>query len=525
MKLLLFTLSLFPCVWSYCCTGGTSAGTLTPTAAYQTISTLNGQYYTVSVNKCDVYEFSFCNGGGTSGYDTQLTILDATGATQILYADDICGSNASLTYTAGFTGTIRVLISKYNCVHDMTSSGTLAYKVTANVGGYCLGGNASYQTIGGQSCIQLTPETNAQTGCAWNNTVIDFNQPFNLTLNYYFGNNINGADGTTFTFQPNPAACGTAGAQLGAGGIANSLIIEFDTYDNDNPTHLYDMLYDHIAVEIDGNLQGPGAPYCGPVSAFASNANLDDGVVHQITINWVPGTTTLSVYVDGALRLSCVGNFISTVFGGDPTVYWGATAATGGLNNQQYFCPNTVVLPVELSKFNAYCEGDVERIYWVSESEHRLSTYTLEYTIDGMLYYPLSTQAAVGESQNQQTYSYVNSQIRKEDYYYRLKMTDEDGSIKYSDLIKSNNCGYKPTTLVDAITNIDGGVHLKLNEKHLQFQLLDVNGKAITDVIENGENTDVNLYFDVQQAMYLVRVFNTRNNTIEIHKFFRGVNQ
>ena len=164
MKIWAITIFLLLSIKSLACTGGTASGSLTPTAAYQTIATQNGRYYTVAVNKCDVYEFTFCAGGGASGVDTQLTILDATGATEILYADDVCGTNASLTYTAGFTGTIRILVSRYNCNHDLTSNVTLAYRVTSNGGSYCLGGNASYQTIGGQSCIQLTPETNNQTG-------------------------------------------------------------------------------------------------------------------------------------------------------------------------------------------------------------------------------------------------------------------------------------------------------------------------------------------------------------------------
>ncbi len=271
LKLLLF---VFLCNASFvlACTGGTSAGTLTPTSVFQTIATKNGRYYTVNVTLCTVYEFTFCSGGGACAFDSQLTILDAAGTTQILYADDVCGTNAALTWTSNITGTIRILVSKYNCNHDLSSDATLAYKMTPKTGNYCLNGNASYQTIGGQSCIQLTPETNNQNGCAWSDQAINFNNTFNLSLNYYFGNNINGADGTTFTFQPNPGACGTNGGQLGAGNIPNSLVIEFDTYDNDNPAHVYDMAADHIAVEIDGNLQGPGAPYCGPVSALPGGA-------------------------------------------------------------------------------------------------------------------------------------------------------------------------------------------------------------------------------------------------------------
>ncbi|WP_169312042.1 lectin-like domain-containing protein [Fluviicola taffensis] len=504
----------------YACTGGTASGTLTPTAAYQTVSTQNGRYYTINVVKCNQYEFTFCAGGGASGMDSELTLLDATGATQIVYADDVCGSNASINWTAAFTGTIRILITRYSCNTDLTSTMTLAYKMVANTGDYCLSGNASYQTIGGQSCIQLTPETNDQTGCAWNSSVIDFNQGFNLTLNYYFGNNINGADGTTFTFQPNPTGCGTAGGQLGAGGIPNSLIIEFDTYDNDNPAHVFDLLADHISIETDGNLVGPAAPYCGPTPAFASSANLDDGAVHTIMISWDPVTHNLKVSVDGNLRLTCNGDFVNTVFGGDNTVYWGATAATGGLNNQQYFCPSTVVLPVELSIFKTSCDGKNNRLFWRSETESRLDHYILEYTFDGHVFYPLQTITASGNSEVPIEYNYVDQQEWHQQIYYRLTSVDLDGTMESSDLISAFNCKVDSKKLITSIHSEDGKITIHFTDNLVLYQVIDLNGKPLTRILENEKLAENELLNSFSQGIYLLKAWNKDGTSSETHRFF-----
>lgn len=62
--------------------------------------------------------------------DSQLTLLDNTGVTEIVYADDVCGTNASITWTATLTGTVRILVSRFNCSHDLTSNVTLAYRMT-----------------------------------------------------------------------------------------------------------------------------------------------------------------------------------------------------------------------------------------------------------------------------------------------------------------------------------------------------------------------------------------------------------
>jgi hypothetical protein len=495
-----------------------SAGTLTPTTGYQTQTNVSsGNYFTINALCGSTYNFTFCSNGGSAAWDTQITVLNAAGNTQLAYNDDACGLQSNISYTATSTGTIQVLISQYSCNNLGGSTGaTLAYNVTGSVssafnlavscgggtatvtgttGGifsfnpapgdgaqvnsvtgtvsngtagttyfvqynticgnssiqsvtvvdedcFTLNGTAQYISVGGEDCIQLTAEVNNQTGCAWSGSQIDFNSDFSLSLDYYFGNNINGADGNTFTFQPSSSStCGQPGGQLGAGGIPNALSIEFDTYDNDNPGHVYDMACDHIAVEIDGNLNS-GTPYCGPVCAKPGGLNIDDGGVYEVEIAWNAGTQQLDVYFNGALRLSCGGDFVNTVFGGQNLVYWGATSATGGLNNQQYFCPSTVVvLPVELASFTTSCENENEYFEWTTLSEHRVDYFQLEYTYDGQMFYPAEKQDAIGNSTQPINYSIKLFNSDAKQRYYRLKIVDENGDLKYTDLIAGNRCG------------------------------------------------------------------------------------
>lgn len=331
---------------------------------------------------------------------------------------------------------------------------------------WTLNGNAQYINVAGEPCIQLTAEVNNQTGCAWNGSQIDFASNFSLSLDYYFGNNINGADGNTFTFQTSASnACGQNGGQLGAGGIANSLAIEFDTYDNDFPTHTYDMSCDHIAVEIDGNMLGPGAPLCGPVCAKAGGGNIDDGGTYAVDIVWNAATQQLQIYFDGALRLTCTNNFITNAFGGNNMVYWGATSATGGLNNQQYFCPSTVViLPVEMTSFENDCKGDVEHFTWTTASEDRSDYFQLEYTYDGLVFYPAGIVDASGTSSQPHSYSFDVDHQDERQRYYRIKVVDENSDFEYSDIIASKRCYFTEEIITSAI---ESGQYLtiKTNEE------------------------------------------------------------
>ncbi|MFZ4784664.1 MAG: T9SS type A sorting domain-containing protein [Flavobacteriales bacterium] len=74
-----------------------------------------GEYCTVSVIAGATYNFTTC--GAT--FDTQITLFNGAGVTALGYDDDgsICGSgNSDLTWTATFTGTLRVLVDEYNCL-------------------------------------------------------------------------------------------------------------------------------------------------------------------------------------------------------------------------------------------------------------------------------------------------------------------------------------------------------------------------------------------------------------------------
>lgn len=381
---------------------------------------------------------------------------------------------------------------------------------------WTLNGDAAYVTIGGEQCIQLTGEINNQTGCAWNGSQIDFASPFTLSLDYYFGNNVLGADGSTFTFQPSSStACGTPGGQLGAGGLNNALTIEFDTYDNDNPAHIYDMLCDHIAVEIDGNLQGPGAPLCGPVCAKPLGGNIDDGGTYAVDITWNPVTLQLEIYFDGSLRLSCTHDFITNVFGTN-SVYWGVTSATGGLNNQQYFCPSTVVLPTEMASFSRECEGSFEKIRWSTLSEINVSHFLLEYTKDGILYTPVQTVNATGNSQELREYEVRIPSTSGETRLYRLKMVDNDGQYIYSNLILSEGCGPKES-IIGNLTIQNGDTHVALNDR-ASCTLYNSLGQVVLHR-DAAENQLVIKHGVITRGIYLLRATNLKGET-ETRKLF-----
>ncbi|WP_289644851.1 beta strand repeat-containing protein [Maribacter aestuarii] len=108
-------LVLFSLGYTYgqCPNSGTNSGiTVTPTTTSQFTGDIRaGRYFTMNVTNGRSYTVSTC---GLATWDTQLTIYRTTGAF-VAYNDDACGTRSSTTFTANFTGQVRVIVNEFNC--------------------------------------------------------------------------------------------------------------------------------------------------------------------------------------------------------------------------------------------------------------------------------------------------------------------------------------------------------------------------------------------------------------------------
>lgn len=187
------------------------------------------------------------------------------------------------------------------------------------------------------TCWTLTPNQEFTVGSIWNNDKISLAESFQVLMQLKFGSlDANGADGILFGLQPLSTSIGEPGEGLGFQGVAPSLGVEFDTWQNFN---LSDPSFDHLAIMKNGILNHSlNNNLAGPVQANSFNANIEDGQWHQLRVDWEVTTQTLSVWFDCEPRLTYTGDIVNEIFNGDPEVFWGFTAATGGATNVQQVC-------------------------------------------------------------------------------------------------------------------------------------------------------------------------------------------
>ncbi|MEO5931192.1 MAG: OmpA family protein [Candidatus Kapaibacterium sp.] len=182
--------------------------------------------------------------------------------------------------------------------------------------------------------IRLVPADVSKRGSVWFNTKQRIIDGFESTFSFEITEPGSrqpwkpGADGFAFVLQNSSVYEGGLGGGIGYEGIANSLAVEFDTYDN-NPDGNPEPNDNHISVQSRG-LAPNSADHRTSLGWTTKIADLKNGSRHLARVRYNPGTLTIflddlanpvltvNVRLDSLLSLS------------DGKCWIGFTAATGG---------------------------------------------------------------------------------------------------------------------------------------------------------------------------------------------------
>jgi gliding motility-associated-like protein len=228
-----------------------------------------------------------------------------------------CPGVADGSYTINIPGGVRPYTITTNV------SGNNLKTSTFNINDFALNSDASNPS---GNTITLTPNVGSKNGSVWNKNRLDLSADFEVNAEVFLGNNDGGADGIAFMLQPLSTNQGSIGGGLGYGGISPSLAVEFDTYKNGS-----ELTNDHLGLMKNGNTSNHTLFGLNPIDL----GNIEDGNWRNFKVKWTAATTKLEVFFDGQKRFDLTQKIDSTVFNGNPYVYWGFTGATGGGFNLQ----------------------------------------------------------------------------------------------------------------------------------------------------------------------------------------------
>ena len=340
--------------------------------------------------------------------------------------------------TGGFNNNQRVCVVSLD--GDFAEAADLF--VGATPAEYDQNGDASGNRL---TCVRVTDEIDNQASTAWNPTRVDLNDDFRIEFFHHAGADDAGADGSAFLFHNDArgtTALGALGSNLGVGGpapVTPSIGVEFDTY-NSTSSGFPEIPEDHVAIFQNGDILSRLA---GDNFALPGGGNIEDGQYRRGIVDWDATAQTLNVFYDGVLVATYTGDIVTNIFGGTPFVYYGFSGGTGGLNNMCEFCITALSatfentsFPVEWSAFTATPVDEQVLLNWSTSSEQNNDYFTVERSADGLHFEALMNVPGAGTSQTPQHYEAVDASPLPGRSYYRLRQTDFDGKVAYSDKVQ-----------------------------------------------------------------------------------------
>jgi hypothetical protein len=191
---------------------------------------------------------------------------------------------------------------------------------------------STLQLNGNAACtggvLRVTPATFSQAGSVFSQTIVPLGagNSFSTFFTFRMSNNGGsadgdglGADGITFTVQPNSNTAGGAGGGIGYQGILNSVAVEFDTWNNG--AGLGDPNGNHVGIDLNGSIV---SVVTAPIATRMNDGNVwyawidYDGTTLEVRLsqtNARPPNATLSRAVNLATVLGTTQAFVGFTSG------------------------------------------------------------------------------------------------------------------------------------------------------------------------------------------------------------------
>jgi hypothetical protein len=220
-----------------------------------------------------------------------------------------------------------------------------SYPNFASTAGLTINGNATTAVTGDGSVLRLTPAATGQGGSAFTTSQVSLGAgaSFSTFFQFRFTNagGISPADGIAFVLQTVNNNVGGAGGGLGYVGIANSVAVEFDTFNNGSG--FGDPNGNHVAIDTGGNLNGSGVivngqSNCANTATVAGTPNcMANGDIWSVWIDYDGTTLQVALADNSTVRPANIINQAINIpsFTGSTSAFVGFTGATGaGFENQ-----------------------------------------------------------------------------------------------------------------------------------------------------------------------------------------------
>lgn len=156
-------------------------------------------------------------------------------------------------------------------------------------------------------------------------------------------------------------------------------------------------------------------------------------------------------------------------------------------------------LPIELISFFGKSEKFGNLLNWSTSTEINNDYFTIERSTDGITFMEVGAVKGAGNSNTIINYEFIDNEIDRSTYYYRLKQTDFDGKFSFSSVIVINN-----TNMVDFyFSNESNSLFINTDNKSIiKLTIHNTLGQIISTKQLNKEKNKLPLY--LKHGVYLI---------------------
>ena len=188
---------------------------------------------------------------------------------------------------------------------------------------------------------------------------------------------------------------------------------------------------------------------------------------------------------------------------------------------------NNTPLPITLLSFNGRNNGIYNLLEWATTTEQNSSHFEVLRSTDGVNFETAGVVTAAGNSSVTRNYTFNDNiaAIDKDLYYYRLKMVDNNGNIKYSAIVKIrlSSKGFMVEASPNPFTS-----YIRLNvetalQENATISLTDASGRRIQQqqsMLRKGNNAIMlNNFSNLPSGVYLLTITtDTQQQTLRVIK-------
>lgn len=236
------------------------------------------------------------------------------------------------------------------------------------------------------------------------------------------------------------------------------------------------------------------------------------GSMANITFTWnvadeLIGFNRSSSYVATNNGSAWTGNTASNALGTNP--YNQSISSISSFNI--FGVASGGILPIKLIRFDAIAKEDKNELSWQTAQEKNAAYFEIERANNGINFEPIGIVKAAGNSNIKMFNQFNDYSINaSNNWYYRLKQVDQDGSFSYSEIkkITRENIGSIKMQLYPNpfINQVDLSIE-NLENEEVEIQLSKLNGAIICSkkVVFNKHYT-LNDLTKLEAGMYILQV-------------------